>query len=117
MNLFETFRIDVNMDFTNTNRGDLAPKILSLKSKKQNVFLDFGLCYYLNFLDFGFLIHFSIQGLTWAALGLRTQNHPQVVGTCPGHVPLLIAQNLLSKRFGPEPPLKATGYLTWAWFF
>ena len=35
---------------------------------------------YLSFLDFGFLVDFLLQGLTWAALGLLNQNHPQVVG-------------------------------------
>ena len=42
---------------------------------------------YLNLLDFGFLVHFLLQGVTWAALGLWTQNHLQVIGTCPGHGP------------------------------
>ena len=66
---------------------------------------------YLNFLDFGFLVHFLLQGLTWAALGLWTQNHPQVVGTCPGHGPQPIAQNILSKSFGPEPPSLSAPYV------
>ena len=57
----------------------------------------------INFLDFGFLVHFFLQGLTWAALGLWAQNHPQVVGTCLGYDPQPIAQNILSKRFVPEP--------------
>ena len=45
---------------------------------------------------------FLLQGLTWASLGLWTQNNPQVVGTSPGHGPQLTAQNRLSKSFGPE---------------
>ena len=32
------------------------------------------------------------------------ENHPQVVDTCPGHGPQLIAQNRSSTSFGPEPP-------------
>ena len=34
-----------------------------------------------------FLLHFLVQGLTGAPLGLWAQNHSQVVGTCPGHGP------------------------------
>ena len=58
---------------------------------------------YLNFLDFGFLAQFLLQGLAWAALGLLTQNHPQVVGICPGDGPQPIAQNIISINFGPKP--------------
>ena len=60
--------------------------------------------FYLNFLDVGFLVLFLLQGLTWAALGLCTQNHHQVDGISPGHGPQLIAQNRISKSFRPEPP-------------
>ena len=54
---------------------------------------------YLNFLDFDLLVHFLLQGLTWAALGLWAQNHSQVVGTCPGHGPQPTAPNLISKSY------------------
>ena len=56
---------------------------------------------YLNFLDFGFLFLFLLQGLTWAALGLWTQNHPQVVGSCSSHGFRPIAQNILCKWIDP----------------
>ena len=46
---------------------------------------------YPRFLVFGFLVYSLLQVLTWATLGLWTQNHPQVVGKCPGHGPQLIA--------------------------
>ena len=77
----ETFRIDVNMDFA---------KILSTKSKKPGFFR--------------ILVHFLLQGLTCAALGLWTQNHPQVDNTYPGDGPQPIAQKRFSKSFGPDPP-------------
>ena len=32
-------------------------------------------------------VSFLVEGLTWAALDLWSQNHPQVGGTCPGHCP------------------------------
>ena len=35
---------------------------------------------------------FLVQSLAWGALGLWTQNHPQIVGKCPGHGPQLIPQ-------------------------
>ena len=44
-----------------------------------------------------------IQGLTLGALDIWTQNHPQVMCTCPGYYPQRIAQNRYSKSFGPEP--------------
>ena len=44
----------------------------------------------------------ELLGLTWASLGWWTQNHPRVVGSCPRHGPQLIAQNQLSKSFGPD---------------
>ena len=46
-------------------------------------------------------MQFLLQGLIWAALGLWTQNHPQVVGLCPGHGPQLIAQSRPSKKYTP----------------
>ena len=40
-----------------------------------------------------------------AALGLWTLNHPQVVGTCPGHGPQLIELKIdLPKVLGLKPP-------------
>ena len=43
------------------------------------------------------LVHFLLQGLAWAVLGLWTQNHPQeYVSACPGHCTQLIAQNYFS---------------------
>ena len=74
----------------------------------QNGILRYG--HFCGFLEaklfrFWFFVHFLLQGLAWAALGLWThQNNPQVVGTCPGHGPQPIAQNRVSKSFGPEPP-------------
>ena len=55
-------------------------------------------------LRFCFLVYFLLQGLTWTALSLWTQNHSQFVGTCPGHGPQLLAQKQSSESFGPEPP-------------
>ena len=39
-------------------------------------------------------------------MGLWTQNHPQVVGTCPGHAhgPQFTAQNRSSRSFRADPP-------------
>ena len=53
---------------------------------------------YLSFLDFGFLVHFLVQGLTWAALDVWIHNQSQVVGTCPGHGHRLKTENRSSKR-------------------
>ena len=80
MNLSKTFIIDLNKDFANTYHG-----------------LFFDLCPLKYFEP-------KIQGLTWKALGVWTKNHPQVVGTCPGHGPQLVAQDRLSKNCEPEPP-------------
>ena len=60
---------------------------------------------YFSFLYFRLLVRFLLLGLTWAALGIWTQNYPQVVGTCPAHRPQLIAKNRSSRSFGPEPSL------------
>ena len=51
------------------------------------------------------MTHFLLRGLTWSVLREWTQNHPQVVGICPGHHPQLIGQNRVFKleRPGPAP--------------
>ena len=59
---------------------------------------------YLILLSFRFLAHFLLRGLTWAVLRVWTQNHPQVVDTCPGHHPQPIAQNRFFKIERPGPP-------------
>ena len=62
---------------------------------------------YTILLSFKFLTHFLLWGLQWAVLRAWTQNHPQVVGTCPGHHPnpyvKIVVSNL--KGLGPGPPL------------
>ena len=45
-----------------------------------------------------------LRGLTWAVLRAWTQNHPPVVGTCPGRHPRPIAQNRVFKIDMPGPP-------------
>ena len=61
---------------------------------------------YQIFLSFRFLTHFLLQGLRWAVLRAWTQNHPKVVGTCPGHHPQPIGRNRVFEIERPEPPLK-----------
>ena len=61
----------------------------------------------LSFLDFGFLDHFLLQRLMLAALGLWTQNHLKVVGTCS--IILAMAPNSqleidVPKVLGLNPP-------------
>ena len=59
---------------------------------------------YQIFLSFLFLTHSLLRGLKWAVLHAWTQNHPKVVGTCPGHQP--IGQNRVFEIERPEsfPP-------------
>ena len=56
---------------------------------------------YINFL---FLTHSLLQGLRWAVLHRWTQNHPKVVGTCPGHHFQPIGRNRVFEIKSPEPP-------------
>ena len=60
---------------------------------------------YLILLSFQFLTHFLLRGLTWVVLRALTQNHPQVVGTCPDHQPQPIGQNSVFKFEWPGPSL------------
>ena len=83
MNLSETFRIDVNMDFAN------------------NIIRGLTKLYPLSF-RFVFSGTFLLQCLTWAIMGAWTKNLPKNVGTCPGHHLQLIAQNLVFKIFRGE---------------
>ena len=48
------------------------------------------------------MTHFLLRDLTWSVLRAWTQNHPQVVGTCPGDHPQPIAQNRVFKSERPE---------------
>ena len=57
-------------------------------------------------LSFRFLTHSLLRGLRWAVLRAWTQNHPKVVGTCPGHHPQPIGRNRVFEIERPEPPLK-----------
>ena len=57
-------------------------------------------------LSFRFLTHSLLRGLRWAVLRAWTQNHPKVVGTCPGHHPQPIGRNRAFEIERPEPPLK-----------
>ena len=45
-----------------------------------------------------------VQGLTWAALSIWTQNHSQVVDTCLGHFPNSQLKIDLPKVLGLNPP-------------
>ena len=56
------------------------------------------------FLYIGFLAPFLLRGLTWAFLYVRTQNYPQVVGTCPGHHGQPMSQNCVLTKIRAEPP-------------
>ena len=47
---------------------------------------------------------FLFRGLTWAVLRAWSQNHTQVVGTCPGHHSLPIGQKSVFKIETPKPP-------------
>ena len=60
---------------------------------------------YVILLSFQFLTHLLLQGLTSTVLRAWTQNHPQVVGTCPGHHPQPIGKNRDFKFERPGPPL------------
>ena len=57
-------------------------------------------------LSFRFLIHSLLQGLRWAVLRAWTQNHPKVIGTCPGDHPQPIGRNRVFEIERPQPPLK-----------
>ena len=58
------------------------------------------------YMSLRFFGHFLFQGFTWTALGLWTQNQPQVVGTCSGDGPQLIAFKIdPPKVLGLNPPL------------
>ena len=48
-----------------------------------------------------------LQCLRLAVLRAWTQNHPKVVGTCPGHHPQPMGQNCVFIFERPGPPLKA----------
>ena len=63
---------------------------------------------YLILLSFQFLTHFLLRGLTWSVLRAWAQNHPQVVGTCPGLHPQPIGQIRVFKFERPGPPLSRT---------
>ena len=53
-----------------------------------------------------FLTPFLLRGLTWATFCAWTQNHPKIVGTCPGLLLQLISQNHIFQIIGlkSEPP-------------
>ena len=53
---------------------------------------------------FRFLTHSLLRGLKWAVLRAWTQNHPKIVGTCPGHHPQPIGRNRVFEIERPEPP-------------
>ena len=74
---------------------------------------------YYIFLSFRFLPLFLLRGLTWVVLRAWSQNHPQVVGTCPGHHPQPIAQNRVFKIEKPKPPLTLgqNGILRYSHFY
>ena len=44
-----------------------------------------------------FVVHFLLQGLTWAALGIWTQNYRQFVGTYPGYCPNYSSKSICQK--------------------
>ena len=68
---------------------------------------------YLFLFRIQFLAPFLLQGLTWVGLRAWTQNHPQVVGMCPGHPRQLVSQNNVSKKLRPgPPPLKRSNQMT-----
>ena len=56
-------------------------------------------------LSFRFLTHSLLRGLRWAVFRAWTQNHPKVVGTCPGHHPQPKCRNRVFEIERPEPPL------------
>ena len=58
------------------------------------------------FLSFRILTHSFLRGLRWAILRAWTQNHPRVVGTCPGHHPQIIGRYRVFEIERPEPPRK-----------
>ena len=84
VNLSENFRIDVNMDFAN--------KKFEAQNPKKTVF------------KFSVLSQSLLRDLRRAVLRAWTQNHPEVVGTCPGHHPQTIGRNRVFEIERPEPP-------------
>ena len=54
-----------------------------------------------------------LQGLKWAALGIWTLNHPQVVGICPDNCPQLIAQSRYPNVLGLTPPRGLKKSIPW----